>query len=261
MKTNPEKLDRPALARSSAQPLHAQLKEDILRNLRSGKLPSDSPIPSERELCEKYDISRTTVRKAIADLTHEGWLYVVSGKGTFVSGQPLKQDIEPLVGFSQDLERQGVLVVTEILSFQRMDADDELSHLLNVRPGSAIINLSRLRSIASSPIAVQTVFMPEHLCPGILGFDFAAQSLYDILRCEYGLRLTSGSTTIEASLADKDERNYLRLPEPSPVLRTQQITLLDDGTVMELCRSSFHGLHFALQVPGGKANFAGVKKR
>jgi GntR family transcriptional regulator len=251
--------DTPTLARSGALPLHVQLKDEIIRNVRSGRFPSGSPILSERELCDAYDVSRTTVRKTIADLTHEGWLYAVSGKGTFVAGQPLKQQIEPLVGFSQDLRRQGLAVTTRILCFGRIEADDALAPILNVRPGSAIIRLSRLRGVADSPIAIQTVFIPEHQCPGILGFDLAANGLYDILKNEYALQLTSGHTTIEAGLADADERLHLMLPDPAPILRTEQVTLLDDGSVIELCRSSFHGSHFALHVPGGKANIAGVK--
>jgi GntR family transcriptional regulator len=247
------------LTKTSALPLHVQLKEEIIRNVRNGKFTADCPIPSERELCDAYDVSRTTVRKAIADLTHDGWLYVVSGKGTFVAAQPLKQEIEPLVGFTQDLERQGFTVKSQVLAFLRLDADDDLSQILKVRLGSAIIKLSRLRSIADNPIAIQTVFIPEHLCPGILSFNFSVSSLYETLRKEYGLQLTSGNTRIEAGLADEFERQALSLSDPSAVLRTEQVTLLEEDTPIELCRSSFHVSYFSLHVPGGKANFAGVK--
>ncbi|QMW24434.1 GntR family transcriptional regulator [Sandaracinobacteroides saxicola] len=258
--THPMAIGEPALAGGDGLPLHVRLKDEIIRGVRSGRFQAGSPILSERELCEHYAVSRTTVRKAIADLVHAGWLYSVSGKGTFVASPPLKQEIEPLVGFSADLRRQGLSVETRVLTFQRIDADDDLARLLDVRAGSAIVQLSRLRRVAGSPMAVQTVFIPEHRCPGILGFDLAARSLYDILRQDYDLRLTSGTTSIEAGLADGCERDHLELPDPSPVLRTQQVTLLDDGSTIELCRSSFHGRHFSLHMSGAQARVAAISQ-
>jgi GntR family transcriptional regulator len=247
------------LDKNSALPLHGQLKEAIIANVRNGRFATDAPIPSERDLCDYYDVSRTTVRKAIADLTHEGWLYVVTGKGTFVASRPLKQKIEALVGFNQAVGRQGLSVVTRVLAFSRIEADDALVRLLKVRPGSAIIRLARVRCIGDDPIAIQTAFIPEHLCPGILSLDFSVRSLYDVLRTDYNHTLASGHTAIEAGLADDLERQHLGLADPSAILRTEQITLLDDETPIELCRSSFHVAYFSLHVPSDKASLSSMK--
>jgi GntR family transcriptional regulator len=254
--TNPgprSSADGTALSKTSGRPLHFQLKDAIIRDIGNGRYGADSAILSERELCVEYAVSRTTVRKAIADLMHEGWLYVVSGKGSFVANRTLTQDIEPLVGFTQAIERQGLVAATKILRFHRCDADDELAALMGVRPGSALIELVRLRIVTEKPVAVQTVFLPEHLCPGILGFDFNVRSLYDVFRSDYGLELVSGHTKIDAALADDVEKSWLALPEPAAILRSEQITKLADNRIIELCRSSFVAGVFSLQLRGGQA--------
>ena len=66
---------------------YIKLKTELLSLIRKGTYPSGSPIPSERELCLKYETSRTTVRRAINDLVDERHLIRKPGKGTFVSDE------------------------------------------------------------------------------------------------------------------------------------------------------------------------------
>ena len=90
-------------------------------------------------------------------------------------------------------------------------------------------------------MAVQTTWLPEHLCPGLFRINFSTQSLYHVLREEYGLRLFRGTTRITAGLATSSEREALHLGDPGAVLRTIQTTYLEDGRAIEFCESVFHG--------------------
>ena len=75
-------LDSSKLDKSVPIPLYFQLKELILSEIKNGNYPSGSLIPTENELSEAFEISRTTVRQAITELVQEGWLYRVKSKGT-----------------------------------------------------------------------------------------------------------------------------------------------------------------------------------
>ena len=66
-------------------PLYYQLEQVLRKQILSGELTPSEPIPTERELCDEFDISRTTVRQALISLEREGLLKRVQGKGTFVS--------------------------------------------------------------------------------------------------------------------------------------------------------------------------------
>ena len=235
-----------AMALNNAEPLHQQLKGIILKSISTGEWPPHCQIASERELCERYNVSRTTTRKVLSDLIHEGVVYTVSGKGTFVSEHRLRQELKPLVGFTQDLRDQGVEVNSRVALFERVEADDSLAAHLKIRPFAAVVKLRRCRFAGEQPLAIQTTYLPEHLCPGILQFDFASQSLFETLRQDFGLKLLEGSTVIKPGLAEDWEAAMLGVGSPAAVLRTFQTTFMEDGQVIEYCVSAFHGELFEL---------------
>ena len=231
-----------------AEPLHRQLKDAILHEIRLGAWTAGARIASERELCERFGVSRTTARRAISDLVHAGVLSTVGGKGTFVAGAPLRQELQPLVGFSADLAGQGIDVHAELLDLSRIEADPSLAEALDLRLHAPVVRLRRLRLSGQTPLAVQTSFLPEHLCPGILHMAFDRRSLYETLRDVYGLALVGGSTVIQAGVADAEEARLLRLAPGGPILRTFQTTHIAGGAVVERCEASFPGERFQLTV-------------
>ncbi len=66
-------------------PLHVQLREIIKGQIESGELKAGELVPSEKELVERYQISRGPIRQAYQQLVNEGLLSRARGKGTFVS--------------------------------------------------------------------------------------------------------------------------------------------------------------------------------
>ena len=76
------------LDRHSSVPLYAQLRELIVERIQDGIYRQGEPIPSEMTLCEELDLSRPTVRQAIAHLDSDGILEIQKGRGTFVAVEP-----------------------------------------------------------------------------------------------------------------------------------------------------------------------------
>ncbi|GAC1351000.1 MAG: hypothetical protein NVSMB27_38930 [Ktedonobacteraceae bacterium] len=96
------------------------MRERIL----AGEWKAGDLIPSERELSEKYGISRMTVRQAITDLVNDGLFYREQGKGTFVSQRKITQQLIHLTGFTEDIRARGQRPDTKILSAQMHPADE-----------------------------------------------------------------------------------------------------------------------------------------
>ena len=69
----------------SPTPIRSQLKELLIQEIREGHFLPGGRIPSERELAERYGISRASVRESITELINSGFLFRTVGKGTFVS--------------------------------------------------------------------------------------------------------------------------------------------------------------------------------
>src|SRR5205807_1250315 len=97
----------PTLERSNPVPLYYQLKEVLKQQIRAGHLAPHTAIPSEPELVMQYQVSRATVRQALAELVHEGLLYRQHGKGTFVSEPRIQQTLGELISFTETMRRRG----------------------------------------------------------------------------------------------------------------------------------------------------------
>ncbi len=228
------------------QPLHVQLRDALISQITSGTLPAGARIPSERELCRQFNVSRTTTRRTVSQLIHEGWVHTVVGKGTYVARTQLDQELRPFTGFSDDLGERGISVTSRVLAASNRKAPPALAARLEVLPHAPVFHLERLRIASGTAIAIQLTSLPEHLCPGLLRFDFTTRSLYHVLREEYGLRLVRGQTTIKAGIATARERDLFEARAPCAVLRTFQTTYLDNGQPIEYCQSVFHGERYEL---------------
>jgi len=240
------------LLRESASPMYIQLKESIIADIMAGHHEPHQRLPSERELCQRYGVSRMTVRQALAELMREGAIYTRIGKGTFVSmPQLIKQQIGAVSSFSRDVIAQGNTPSSRVLEATVIPAPPMVARMLQIAPEADVILLVRVRLSDGEPLAIETAFLPFALFPDLLRHDFSSESLYDLLEHEYQLALVQAEQTITAALADAREADALGLQLPAAVLKLQHITQREDGIPVAFVRSSYRGdrytLHTTLQ--------------
>jgi len=234
------------LNKYSGIPLHSQLASLLREQIRSRKLPANAQLPSERELCDQFSISRITVRKALSTLLQEGLIYASVGKGTYVADTSLNEELQPLSSFTQDIQRRGMVASSQVLEATIISSDDLLASQFRIPRGAELVRLQRLRLADGAPVALQLSHLPHNLCPGILEYDLAERSLYNILSQEYGLLLLRADTEIEAALARPEEGRLLQVPLPAAVLISRQTTYLESGAIVEITRSVFRGDRYRL---------------
>ncbi|MBM3128767.1 MAG: GntR family transcriptional regulator [Chloroflexi bacterium] len=229
------------LKRNHPLPLYTQLKESLRSDLVTGRLRAHDQLPSERELCARFRVSRMTVRQALLDLAREGLIYSRAGKGTFASEPKIDQQLKTLSGFSQDMQSRGSAPASRVLEAKAERASARLARALNLTPGAKVIVLARVRLADGMPLAIETVHLPHALCPNLLRHDFARESLYAVLEREHGYRLTRAEQTIEAALARPREAALLHLTLPAPVLVMERLTYTDQGVLIEHVHSIYRG--------------------
>ena len=232
----------------SAVPLYMQLKTILASQINRGELRPHEKLPSERELCRNFGISRMTVRHALNAMTQGGLVYTQPGKGIFVADPRLSLNVRvSLAGFSEDVVRSGATPSSILLEACLCRATPELATALHVTEGEELVRIARLRMVDKVPLAVQTAYLPHHLCPDILRYDLATQSLIRILGKEYGLRLARAEEAVRAILANPEERELLGLSDPAPVLSAERTTYLDTGEVIEFSQGTFCGDWYRLK--------------
>ncbi|RDI64841.1 GntR family transcriptional regulator [Nocardia pseudobrasiliensis] len=214
-----------------------------LRDLITTLEPSTS-LPPERVLAEQLGTSRTTLRKALAELAAEGMLRRVQGSGTFVApATPKVVHLQQKTSLTDDLHDQGLQVTSRVLALTKVPADPAVAERLDLEPGVAIHRLQRLRSVGGEPLA----FEVAHLAPPLphLARRLAEKgSLYATLRDCYDLEVAAVEDTIETALTTPDEATLLEVAVGSPILLVHRRACDPTGRPLEWTRSAYRGDRF-----------------
>jgi GntR family transcriptional regulator len=224
--------------RGQREPKYWALKQHLLDLLDA--LPPGSPIPTERALAGEFTVSRTTVRQALADLTAEGRLHRVQGKGTFAAEPKLAQRLQ-LSSYTEDMRKQGLKPSSKLLELEELAVEGELAKLLAIRQGAKILRLRRLRLADAQPMALETTHLPLGRFRGLRKHISAGGSLYAVLREHYGVELERAEETIETSLAGPQEAEMLGADVGMPVMMLTRHSFATDGKPVEFARSVYRG--------------------
>lgn len=199
-------------------PLYFQLKSLILSEIKSGHYSSGSAIPTEKEISDAFQISRTTVRQAITELVQEGWLYRVKSKGTFVAQPKITQDfIKKLESFNDQIIRSGMVPSTELLECKTMKASDDIAKNLGLSLNEKVIFLHRKRLADGEPIVVIKTYLPYESCSFILSHDLERESLYSILSETPETTVFRVERQVEAIEAKGEDVNLLNIKRGKPI--------------------------------------------
>jgi len=229
------------LKREAPTPLYLQLKNALAADIDSGRYKPHERLMSERELGEKFKVSRMTVRQALTEMTHEGILYTQAGKGTYVSEPKIKQELERLTGFSQDMAARGSIASGRVLEVRIIPATLSLAAIFSVPANTELVLLSRLRLSDNIPLAIEVAYLLHQVCPGIVDFDFSKESLYNILSTRYHTSLVRAEQTMESGLASPQEIELLQTTSPAPVLRIERLSYNEQNTLVEFVVSVYRG--------------------
>lgn len=221
------------LDKDSSIPIHHQLYCQIKDQILDGALAPYEILPSEVEMQTLFGISRITVRRAVSDLAHDGFLQKHHGKGTVVLPPKATSNVSHLVSFSRGAKGQGDTPGSVILRQQIVQANVKVASSLSVELNEHVTFLKRLRLLNGVLVAVQDAYITgrKGLLEKLPAFS-ERTSLYTVLE-ESGIVLTSADEVIEAIIPSQELRRELYLEENEPVLSRQAISYDEDGTPIE----------------------------
>ena len=235
------------LNRESPIPLYYQLKEMLRSWITAGKFDTGGQVPPERELVEKYGVSRMTVRRALSELVNEGLLVREQGRGSFVVRPRVQEQLRHLTSFTEDMKLRGFPTKSKITDF-RIVTDETVTTKMEIPADEELVRLQRIRFVKKEPIALQTAFVRSQFCPNLVEQGLVDGSLYKTLEERYGLRLGRAVQTIEAKPADEYEEKMLGVKIGQPVLGLERLTYLQNGQPIEYVRSTYRGDRYRFTV-------------
>jgi GntR family transcriptional regulator len=219
-------------------PLYYQLKEDIKKKILKGEFQEGDLLPSEREFSERYDISSTTIRRALNDLVHENFLKRKAGKGTFVRIGKVRRDLRKVLGFTQNMKEMGLTPSTRVLSKKVVSANAFAQERLGLGKGDKIVKLNRLRLANDVPMMLETRYIRTDLCPGIQKQELSS-SLWKVFENIYGCKPHRHSQNLRITRISGNAASLLGLRDDSPVFLIKGVTYLEDGQAIE-CEESLY---------------------
>jgi len=230
-------------------PYHYQLRELLRDEIAAGRWEVGALFPSERELCDLFDLSRTTVRESINALVNDGWLYRERGRGTFVTRPKIVESwLDAPDGFTDSMMDSGYQIETEVLKLTVVQPPPKVSRELHIGSSELAILLERRRSTLGEPLLLVTSYLPDKLCPSLVSEDFTNKSLYQVLREKYSMDIKRAKRFMEAVPANELEAELLAVETGAPLILIESTAYLEDGTPIEYFKARHRGDRARFQI-------------
>lgn len=232
-------------------PVYQQLNQRLRAALAKDYHAGDQFL-TEREVAERFQVSRATANKALASLVSEGFLEFRKGVGTFVRRDVIDYDVRSLVSFTEKARVAGKQPSTELLTFGKLNAaevEPSVRLALRVQPDWALWEMDRVRSADEVPVILEHRYVVHRLCPKLTKAQ-AEGSLYHTWTVKHGLKIGGANDVIRAVLLSADEAQHLRTATNSPALEVVSVGYLEDDTPLwwerTLYRSDQYEFHSRL---------------
>ncbi|CAM3165429.1 GntR family transcriptional regulator [Streptobacillus felis] len=188
--------------------------EEFKTNILEGKLVPGDKLDSERNLSEKYNVSRNTIRATLNLLEKEGYVFKVQGKGNFVASQKMNQNLNTFYSFYENIKSAGKKPKSEIVSHKIIEANFELSEIFRIPLNSKIIYFERLRFMNEEPIIFEQTYLPMYRFNGFDPLELNNNSMYNIFENRYDVTFSKAIETLKPILiSSKKEKTLLKLKD------------------------------------------------
>lgn len=226
------------LDKQSPIPIYIQIEEQLKQQIQQGDFPVGASIPSERELSERFAVSRMTVRQSITKLVNDGLLYREKGRGTFVASPKVEQPLNGLTSFTEDMESRGMVPSSKLIGFDILEPESDVAQELQLNEGDRVYFVERIRFADDKPMAIERTYLPVKHFPDLTEESFQG-SLYAVIENQQQLKISHATQRMEAGLVKKEDAGLLHIQPPAAILLIERISFLEGDLPFEVVRSTY----------------------
>ncbi|MFM7739919.1 MAG: GntR family transcriptional regulator [Planctomycetota bacterium] len=220
------------------QQLNQRLRAALATEYRSG-----DQFLTEREVAEKFHVSRATANKSLASLVSEGFLEFRKGLGTFVRRDVIDYDVRSLVSFTEKARAAGKKPKTELLTFGKLlgaEVEASIRTALRVESETLLWEMERVRLADGVPVILEHRYVVHAHCPKLTKTQ-SEGSLYRTWTESHGLKIAGANEVIRAVLVTTQESQHLQTTDRSPALEVVSIGFLEDDSPLWWERTLYRG--------------------
>lgn len=220
--------------------LYIDIYKKILEAIQTGEYSENDHIPSERFLCDKFHVSRSTIRQALELLKEADVVYTVQGNGTFIKPQVFTQPLTQFYSFTDTLKNSNVLIQNDIVDYKMIAADASLAKRTGYPEGVLFHKLLRLRSAKEYPLMLETTYLPKSRFVKLDINILSKSSLYEFLRTKYSFHVDKAVETFRPVMPHPEEKDLLKMSINTPCLLLERFSY-EDNMVIEYTKSIVRG--------------------
>jgi len=234
-------------AKQRKKPRYAELGDLLQSGIERGDYPVGSLLPTELELCERYQVSRHTARAALAQLITAKLVQRRPGSGSRVIAQHEAMRYEHEIDDLDLLIQYGNTTRLKVLEARRLKANDGLAQQLEISPGGNYLHLFglRLEEPSREPIAVTDMLVPVRAgtpTKALLGLSTSPRTIAAFLDAN---RLSQVAQVFDAVSLSPAEAKLLGVKRSEPGMRVQRYYRDGDGELLMLAISKHPPGRFA----------------
>ena len=199
-----------------AKPRYQQLKDLIIGRISNGDLRPQDRVPSENELVESMNVSRMTANRALRELTDEGYVDRVAGRGTFVSDFRARSHVLEVQNIADEITRRGHVHSCEVVRQSRQHARGEIARALDVEQGTDVFHLLLVHFENGSPVQVEDRYVVADFAPDCIEQDFQTVTPSAYLTAVSPLQ--EAEQVVRATLPNAAIRQRLQMANNEPSL-------------------------------------------
>ncbi|QVJ00446.1 GntR family transcriptional regulator [Nocardiopsis eucommiae] len=218
--------------RSDSRPLHSQVADALRAEIRDRSIPPGDALPSEAALRERFGVSRSVVRQALATLEDEGSVRRTRGRAP-VAAIPTEHHrlVQRVTGLFDQFSAEGLSLRTAVLSLERARTGppSAVHHLVT----EDLLRLERVRSVDDEALSYVRTWLPAGRFAELDAAMLANASLHRLMEVRFGAVPSSGRRQIRAVPADPRIARELGVPDGVPLLLLEGGTFDQDGLPLE----------------------------
>jgi GntR family transcriptional regulator len=208
----------------STIPRYLRVYGSLKAQVEAGDFKTGDFLPAEQELQKLFNVSRTTVRRAVELLAQEGFLSIQQGRGTEVLDFKTTQKLQYVTSFSETMRDKGFTVRSRDVTLDFITAPRRIAADMRLDADARLVRIQRVILANGKPIAIMVNYLLPELVPGIEKRIGAMKSLYAFLESEYNVVIDAATDYISAKAASAVEAGKLEIPKQSPLLVMKRIT-------------------------------------
>lgn len=236
-----------SLDNTISTPLFQQLAATLRAAIDAGEYPPGSRLPTENELCERYSVSRVTVRKALDELSQGEFLVRKPGKGTFVAEKKIQRKLDGVLSYTNMCHMMGYQPGAKTIKIALEQPTEEERGQLELKKDEQMLVVERLRLADGRPMLLETSKFPESFF-FLFNADLTNASLYETIRKETGIVFTRSDKVLEIVFANHQEAKYLDVVKGYPLLSIKSVVHDQSGEHCYLSRQLCIADKFKLMV-------------